>query len=118
MPSHPDRVYRPGDVAQAQVVEIDDRGLGIEIWDTAISGLVPTPELLTDLDGRHIVLERQDVLHAIVLDVDDGRLVLSMKALQQHMSSGPGYYEGELYNVIRNGRGVPSVPLVIVGVAP
>lgn len=28
------------------------------------------------------------------------------------------YYEGELYNVIRNGRGVPAVPLVIIGVAP
>ena len=34
------------------------------------------------------------------------------------MSSGPGYYEGEIYNVIRNGRGVPGVPLVIVGIAP
>ena len=28
------------------------------------------------------------------------------------------YYEGELYNVIRNGRGVPAVPLVIVAVEP
>jgi hypothetical protein len=36
--------------------------------------------------------------------------------LQQHMSSGPGYYEGELYNIIRNGRGVPAVPLVVIGV--
>jgi hypothetical protein len=38
-----------------------------------------------------------------------------MKSLQAEMSCRPGYYEGELYNVIRNGRGVPAVPLVIVG---
>lgn len=41
-----------------------------------------------------------------------------MKALQANMSWGPAYYEGELYNVIRNGRGVPAVPLVIIGVEP
>ena len=44
--------------------------------------------------------------------------ILPMTSLQAEMSSGPGYYEGELYNVIRNGRGVPSVPLVIIGIAP
>lgn len=44
--------------------------------------------------------------------------LLEMKSLQANMSSGPGYYEGELYNVIRNGRGVPAVPLVIIGVSP
>ena len=49
--------------------------------------------------------------------IDVGIEVLPMKSLQSEMSSGPGYYEGELYNVIRNGRGVPAVPLVIVGVA-
>lgn len=31
------------------------------------------------------------------------------------MSLGVDYYEGELYNMIRQGRGVPAVPLVIVG---
>ncbi len=34
------------------------------------------------------------------------------------MDSGVGYYEGELYNVVRQGRGVPAVPLVIIGVEP
>lgn len=48
--------------------------------------------------------------------IDVGIEILPMKSLQEQMSSGPGYFEGELYNVIRNGRGVPSVPLVIVGV--
>jgi Restriction endonuclease BglII len=48
--------------------------------------------------------------------IDVGIEILPMKSLQQEMSSGPPYFEGELYNVIRNGRGVPSVPLVIIGV--
>lgn len=48
--------------------------------------------------------------------IDVGVEVLPMKALQSHMSSGVGYYEGELYNLIREGRGVPAVPLVLIGV--
>ncbi len=50
--------------------------------------------------------------------IDVGIEVLPMKVMQAEMSSGPAYYEGELYNVIRNGRGVPAVPLVIVGIEP
>jgi len=41
-----------------------------------------------------------------------------MKILQSQMSSGVAYYEGELYNIIRQGRGVPAVPLIIIGIAP
>lgn len=48
--------------------------------------------------------------------IDVGVEILPMKSLQQRMSSGVAYYEGELYNVIRQGRGVPAVPLVLVGV--
>jgi hypothetical protein len=50
--------------------------------------------------------------------IDVGIEILPMKALQIQMSSGVPYYEGELYNVIRQGRGVPAVPLVIVGIMP
>jgi len=50
--------------------------------------------------------------------IDVGIEVLPMKCLQTEMSSGVGYYEGELYNLIREGRGVPAVPLVMVGIAP
>lgn len=50
--------------------------------------------------------------------IDVGIEILPMKELQANMSSGPSYYEGELYNLIREGRGVPAVPLVLVGVAP
>lgn len=50
--------------------------------------------------------------------IDVGVEVLPMKAMSAGMSSGISYYEGELYNVIRQGRGVPAVPLVIIGIAP
>lgn len=64
-----------------------------------------------DLFVKHLAFYVRD-------QIDVGVEILPMKALQHHMSSGPGYYEGELYNVIRNGRGVPSVPLVVIGIAP
>jgi hypothetical protein len=48
--------------------------------------------------------------------IDVGIEILPMKTLQSQMSSGVGYYEGELYNVVRQGRGVPAVPLVIIGI--
>ncbi|MFH1761758.1 MAG: BglII/BstYI family type II restriction endonuclease [bacterium] len=48
--------------------------------------------------------------------IDVGVELLPMKSLQSQMSSGVSYYEGELYNVIRQGRGVPAVPLVIIGI--
>ena len=50
--------------------------------------------------------------------IDVGIEILPMKALQTQMSSGVAYYEGELYNIVRQGRGVPAVPLVIIGIAP
>lgn len=49
--------------------------------------------------------------------IDVGVEILPMKSLQAEMSSGIAYYEGELYNVVRQGRGVPAVPLVIIGIA-
>ncbi len=50
--------------------------------------------------------------------IDVGVEILPMKSLQVQMSSGVAYYEGELYNIVRQGRGVPAVPLVVIGVAP
>jgi len=50
--------------------------------------------------------------------IDLGIEILPMKALQSFMSSGPSYYEKELYNLLRQGRGVPAVPLIVIGVAP
>ena len=64
-----------------------------------------------DLFVKHMAFFIGDV-------IDLGIEILPMKELQEHMSSGPGYYEGELYNLIRQGRGIPAVPLVLIGVAP
>lgn len=50
--------------------------------------------------------------------IDVGIEILPMKSMQQEMSSGPGYYEGALYDLARQGRGVPAVPLVLVGIVP
>lgn len=50
--------------------------------------------------------------------IDVGIEILPMRELQQNMSSGVPYYEGALYDLIREGRGVPAVPLILVGVAP
>ena len=50
--------------------------------------------------------------------IDVGVEILPMKSMQEQMSSGPGYYEAALYDVVRQGRGVPAVPLVLVGIAP
>jgi hypothetical protein len=50
--------------------------------------------------------------------IDVGIEILPMKTLQAQMSSGVSYYEGELYNVVRQGRGIPAVPLVIIGIEP
>ena len=50
--------------------------------------------------------------------IDVGIEILPMKTLQSQMSSGVPYYEGEFYNVVRQGRGVPAVPLVIIGIEP
>ncbi len=64
-----------------------------------------------DLFVKHMAFYVGDV-------IDVGIEILPTKRLQGEMSSGVAYYERELYNVIRQGRGVPAVPLVLVGVGP
>lgn len=64
-----------------------------------------------DLFVKHMAFYVGDV-------IDVGIEILPMKDLQIQMSSGVAYYEGELYNLIREGRGVPAVPLVLVGIEP
>jgi hypothetical protein len=48
--------------------------------------------------------------------IDVGIEILPMKSLKKEMSSGVPYFEGEFYNVVRQGRGVPAVPLVMIGI--
>lgn len=64
-----------------------------------------------DLFVKHMAFYIRD-------EIDVGIEILPMKKLQLKMSSGIGCYEGEVYNVIRQGRNTPAVPLVIIGIAP
>ena len=50
--------------------------------------------------------------------INVGIEVLPTKRMQSQMSSGVAYYEGEVYNVLRHGRGNPPVPLLILGIEP
>jgi hypothetical protein len=44
--------------------------------------------------------------------------ILPTKKMQSQMSSGVAYFEGEVYNVMRQGRNSPPVPLLILGIEP
>lgn len=64
-----------------------------------------------DLFVKHLSFYVSDI-------IDVGIEILPMKELEREMSSGVPYYERDLLNVIRQGRGVPAVPLVLLGIAP
>ena len=64
-----------------------------------------------DLFVKHLSFYVSDI-------IDVGIEILPMKELEREMSSGVPYYERDLLNVLRQGRGVPAVPLVLMGVAP
>ncbi|MDO8587901.1 MAG: BglII/BstYI family type II restriction endonuclease [Armatimonadota bacterium] len=64
-----------------------------------------------DLFVKHMAFFVGDV-------IDVGVEIMPMKALEAEMSSGVPYYENELYNLLRQGRSTPAVPLVLIGLAP
>ena len=64
-----------------------------------------------DLFVKHMAFFVSDV-------IDAGVEILPMKELEQGMSSGVPYYERDLVNILRQGRGIPAVPLLLIGVAP
>ena len=64
-----------------------------------------------DLFVKHLSFYVSDI-------IDVGIEILPMKELEREMSSGVPYYERDLLNVLRQGRSVPAVPLVLIGVAP
>ena len=64
-----------------------------------------------DLFVKHLSFYVSDI-------IDVGIEILPMKSLEMEMSSGVAYYERDLMNVVRQGRGVPAVPLVLIGVEP
>ncbi len=64
-----------------------------------------------DLFVKHMLFYSGGVIN---LGVD----ILPTKKMQAEMSSGVAYYEGEVYNVMRQGRNSPPVPLLILGIEP
>ena len=64
-----------------------------------------------DLFVKHLSFFVSDV-------IDVGIEILPTKELEKEMSSGVPYYERDLLNVIRQGRGVPAVPLILIGISP
>ncbi len=67
------------------------------------------PFVAYDLFVKHLAFYIGD-------EIDVGIEILPMKSLQSEMSSGVAYFEGEFYNVVRQGRGVPAVPLILLGI--
>lgn len=64
-----------------------------------------------DLFVKHLLFYSGGVINV-------GIEVLPTKKMQSLMSSGVAYYEGEVYNILRHGRGNPPVPLLILGIEP
>ena len=64
-----------------------------------------------DLFVKHLLFYSGGIINV-------GIEVLPTKNMQSQMSSGVAYYEGEVYNVLRHGRGNPPVPLLILGIEP
>lgn len=62
-----------------------------------------------DLFVKHLGLYVSDI-------IDVGIEILPMRELERKMSPGAAYYEKNLLNVMQRGRGVPAVPLVLIGV--
>lgn len=67
------------------------------------------PFIEFDLFVKHLGFYHND-------KIDLGIEIIPTKILQSEMSSGPGYYERALTHILRNGRGTPPVPLIIIGI--
>ncbi len=51
-------------------------------------------------------------------DIDVGVEIVPMKDMEKEMSSGVAYFERDLFNMLRQGRGIPAVPIILIGVIP
>lgn len=79
-----------------------------------------------DLFVKHLAFYVGDVIDVGIEIIPTKALTMSTTAVatasrkkaERTMSTGVAWYEKELYNLIREGRGVPGVPLVLIGVAP
>lgn len=51
-------------------------------------------------------------------EIDVGIEIIPTNKMLSEMSSGPANYEGEIFNLYRQGRGTPAVPLWVIGIEP
>ena len=51
-------------------------------------------------------------------DINVGVEVIPTSKMMQGMDSGPANYEGEIFNLYRQGRNTPAVPLWVLGIEP
>jgi hypothetical protein len=74
-----------------------------------------------DLFVKHLAFYVADLIDVGVEIVPvkalSGSAMAGTGKMQRQMSTGVPWYEKELYNLIREGRGVPGVPLVLIGVS-
>ena len=95
--------YKPH-LSYNQTDFVKDRvAIEVQLWKYAF--------VAHDLFVKHFSFYVSDI-------IDVGVEILPMKELEQEMSSGVPYYERDLLNIIRQGRGVPAVPLVLLGILP
>ena len=64
-----------------------------------------------DLHVKHLTFFQSD-------EIDVGIEIVPMKEMEQQMSSGVAYFERDLFNLVRQGRASPAVPIILVGVMP
>ncbi len=59
---------------------------------------------------------QRDLFEADIIDV--GIVLVPVRAMCTALPADVCCYEAELDNLLRHGRGIPAVPLVLIGVAP
>ena len=64
-----------------------------------------------DLHVKHLTFYQSDA-------IDVGIEIVPMKEMERQMSSGVPYFERDLFNMVRQGRSSPAVPIVLVGIQP
>lgn len=70
-----------------------------------------------DLFVKHMLFYSGGIIN-VGVEVLPVRAMARDPAGGRAMSTGIAYFEGEVYNVLRQGRGNPPVPLLMLGVAP
>ena len=51
-------------------------------------------------------------------EINVGIEIMPTNEMLNQMSSGPANYEGEIFNLYRQGRNTPAVPLWVIGIEP